>query len=86
MIVMEGKGVTFNYDKSLRPTSFTVTVNGDQYNYLRLLKSLLGLVRNQEQNMLNADQLCDVCDLISDMLPTEEQLVINPPQKNVGDE
>ena len=75
---MKSQGVTFNFDKRYqRPVSYTITINGDQDQYLTMIKSLLSLIRNVNEDMLSHDQICDVCDLITDMLPTEDQIIIN---------
>lgn len=75
---MENQGVTFNFDERFkRPVSYTVTVFGDQDDYISTIKSLLSLIRNVKEDMINPDELCDVCDLITYMLPTSDQIIVN---------
>lgn len=81
---MEAKGVIFNYEGELvRPSSFTVTIMGDQEEYIHTIKSLLSLIRSVPQDSINSDTLVDVCDLIIDMLPSSEQInTQNPNNKS----
>ena len=73
---MENQGVTFNFDKkSKRPVSYTVTINGDQDDYIHTIKSLLELIRNVKEDMIDQDTICDVCDLITNMLPLGDQII-----------
>ncbi|MFZ4547547.1 MAG: hypothetical protein ACOYN4_08935 [Bacteroidales bacterium] len=74
---MEAKGVIFNLGKNINLIeSYTVTITGDQDRYISTIKSLISLIRNVREDMNNKDEIIDVCDLIADMLPLPEQLII----------
>ena len=76
---MEAKGVIFNpHTKYSGIESFTVTISGDEEQYLRTIKSLLSLICNVKEDMIDPDQIFDVCSLITDMLPTPEQITMIP--------
>lgn len=75
---MEYQGVTFNFDSRFkRPVSYTVTISGDQDDYISTIKSLLSLISSQEKDLISKDELSDICDLITAMLPTPEQITID---------
>jgi hypothetical protein len=77
---MEDQGVTFNFDSRYkRPVSYTVTISGDQDDYISTIKSLLSLISSQEKDLIDKDELSDICGLIASMLPTPEQIAIDYP-------
>jgi hypothetical protein len=81
---METKGVIFNFDERFtRPQSYTVTIQGDTDEYINTIKSLISLIRNVKEDMINPDQICDVCDLIIDMLPLPEQIITENPDHKI---
>lgn len=58
--------------------SFTVTIEGQQDNYIETIKSLLYIISvTTDRDFLSQKELYDVCRLISDMLPDPNQ-IINP--------
>jgi hypothetical protein len=74
---MEAKGVIFNVHKEYKGIeSFTVTISGDQDQYIRTIKSLLSLMMNVKDDMRDPDDIFDICSLITDMLPTPEQITM----------
>ncbi|MCB0822971.1 MAG: hypothetical protein KDC09_09760 [Bacteroidales bacterium] len=79
---MKTAGITFNYDeKHNRPVSCTVTIMGDHDEYMGKIRSLVNLLRSLDENMLYKPEIVDICDLILDMLPSSDQLIVNNPNK-----
>lgn len=55
--------------------SFTVTVRGDYSDYLLLIRSLLDAMVFMDESMITDQPMRHaICDLIADMLPSEEQM------------
>ena len=76
---MDAKGVIFNpHTKYNGIESFTVTISGDEEQYIRTIKSLLSLICNVKEDMRDLDQIFDIYSLITDMLPIPEQITMIP--------
>lgn len=66
--------VTFNKDKIA--SSFTVTIEGDKTEYIETIKSILFLLgQYQSDILLTQDKLYFLTNLVSCMLPEDEQII-----------
>ena len=85
-MVMDAKGVIFNpHTKYNGIESFTVTISGDEEQYIRTIKSLLSLICNVKEDMRDQNEIYDVCSLIECMLPTPDQIILKKPADNPTD-
>jgi len=71
---MDNRGVIFKENNEL--SSFTIEMEGSSYEYLSTVKSLLRMLGNVEDGLIDQSERMNVCNLIACMLPSDEQIEI----------
>jgi len=69
---MENNGILFEEEKGLN--SFTIEIEGGGLEYLSTVKTLLRMLGNAEEGLMDQSERMNVCNLIAGMLPSEEQI------------